>query len=163
MLYCQYRIYKENDDVLEFRQNKKHLYFSIVVGLVLFLYCGIRWIDSIAFLFAISVGVLFLLLGSAPIFSNREIIIDKKKKELLFIVGARRFYSRIKIIPFKQINHIEIEGSPFDTNESWKDTIYLSLKGKNRLKLSISGSEEYSNKFTYKLSETIGCKVIYVR
>ena len=165
MFYCQYKISKEDDEILEFRHNQKHLYFNIVIGLALFAYFTIIWKDSIAYLFAFSVGALFLILGIAPLFYNREIIIDKKKKEFIFIVGARRFYSRKKIIHFDKINHIEICASPFETGgdiEAIKDTIYLNLKGENKLKLGISCSEDYSNILTYKLSESIGCKVVCV-
>ena len=163
MFYCQYKICKENDDVLEFRYNKKHLYFNLVIGLSLFVYCILRWIDSIAILAAISIGVLFLLLGASPIFSNRIIIIDKKKKEIMFVVGARRFYSKTKVIHFNQINHIEISDRTLQNEKFVQDTIYLILKGENKVKLGDSCSEEYSNKFTYKLSESIGCKVVCVR
>ena len=63
-------------------------------------------------------------------FYNREIIINKKNKEFIFIVGARRFYSKIKVIRFEKISHIEICASPFESGgeiEAIKDTIYPNV------------------------------------
>lgn len=149
--------------MLELRYNSKHLYFNLVVGLALFAYFTLNGIDSIAMLFAVSVGVLFLLPGMAPIFSNREIIIDKNKKELLFIVGAKRFYSKKKIIPFNKISHIEIRDRSLKNDNLVNDTIYLNLNGENKVKLEGSLSEDYSNIFTVKLSESIGGMIVCVR
>ena len=163
MFYTQFKIFKEDDEVLEFNYNQKHLYFNMLIGFIAFAYCVIRWNDSIAFLFAISVGIMFLLLGVVPIFYKKAIIISKIREELRIIIGVRWIYSKEMIVPFTQINHIEIDESSLSSGDFHKDTIYLNIKERNKLKLGTSCSEEYSNKFTYKLSETIGCKVICIK
>jgi hypothetical protein len=44
-----------------------------------------------------------------------------------------------------------------------KDTIYLKLMNEGKYKIAVSMSEIYTNEFTHKLSELIGCKVICER
>ena len=160
MFYTQYKILKEDDEVLEFSYNQKHLYFNMLVGFVFFAYCVIRWKDSIAFLAAFSAGFIFFLLGVVPLVFKKAIIINKKREELRIITGVRWIYSKEMVVAFNRINHIELDENFFSSGDFYKDTIYLNIKERHKLKLGTSCSEEYSNKFTYKLSETIGCKVI---
>ena len=164
MFDCHFSLYQENDDVLVFRSSKKNFYLNIVIGFGFCVFIIIRWSDaSYAILFVYATGFLFLLLGAYPLFFRREITLDKKKKELILTKMTIWWRFKRTVIPFEQIDTIEIRENILGDDSGVSDTIYLNVKGKNKVKLGGSGSEDYSNQFTYTLSDIIGCKVICKR
>lgn len=149
--------------MLEFQTKRSQLYAYLVIGIIVFSFCLIAPIDSIAYLFFVFIGCIFLILGILPLFSNQRIIIDKIKNEISFTGGVKRIFIRSRPISFSDIDCIEIKESSLVTDGHWqdmKDTIYLKMKKGNIVKLGISMSEMYSNEFTHKLSETVKCRVI---
>ncbi len=167
MFQSEFFVYRENDDSLEFRRKKSQLYIYLVIGIILFLFPLLISIDTLSSLFTISLGVFFLLIGIVPVLESRKIIIDKTNMKIQINIGMGKFLFRSKTIQFSQVKNIEIKESPLcyrdvDGDEI-KDTIYLKLNGENDVKIATSSSDIFSNEFTHKLSQTIGCRVVCVR
>ena len=172
LLRSEFYIHKENEDVLEFREKQSTLYVSCLIDISIFLvsFIGVSQIVDVQMvsLFLIGVGGLALAHGIGPLIIQRKIAIDKNKLEILFTGGIKRFFLRSELIKFSQVRHIVIKEtyeSSRGENEfsGGKDRIYLALKGRRDLKIEDSCGDIYTNEFTRKLAETIGCQVVSLR
>jgi len=170
LLRSDFIVYEENEILIEFRENQSTLYISCLIDLTIFLICFAAAMQDLIVIgvFMLGIGVLALAHGIAPLLLQRKIVIQKIKKELSFTGGAKRFLLRSENIQFSQISHILIKEtyeSSRGENEfsGGKDKIYLVLKNRNDINIENSCNDMYTNDFTYKLSQAIGCKAICER
>lgn len=163
-------IVKENESILEYRYNRKLLYVNLAFMTFFALYIISYASEILPMEFMFLVALLPLSLGVVPLLFGRRLVVDKQAKRVTLILSFGFVEIRSRMIDFSKIRHIEINesalgvsGHPRGWIHDMKDTIYLNLHGENKVKLTVSKSDLYSNEFTYKLSEAIGCKVITAR
>ncbi len=169
MFFAEYKIIQNDEAILVFRKERIQVYAFLIIGIISFVFCLMVPTNSIEYWYFVFIGSIFLILGTLPLFYCQKIIIDKTKNQISFRGGVKKILLNSKPISFSNIRQIEIKESILTSDQRWlhagcpMDTIYLNLKKGNNVKLGISTSEIYSNEFTFKLSETIGCKVIFVK
>jgi hypothetical protein len=164
MFYNEFQIYKESDNILEFRYSRNLIYMYLGCCIILYIIILVKAIGRVPAIYLLSLGIILLFIGLIPLIANRKIIVDKNKKKLVLSVGVGKLIRSMKVIKFSQIRYVGIKESllGFETAmmQDMKDTIYLALRNENNVKLAVSKSDIYSNELTHKLSEAIGCKVV---
>ena len=172
-LPSKFYISYENEYILELREKKLRLY----VGCIILILMGMIYFLSAIFgktsndphsdycsrILLCIVGGIHCYFGLIPMIFPGKICLNKKEQFIEFMAGYRRFLFRPLIIPFSQVNYISIEEyyAGRGVKGLYWDKIILKRKNKSDLKIDNSRDDIYMNKLSKKLSDFLGCKVLY--
>ncbi|MCI5119615.1 MAG: hypothetical protein D3908_00145 [Candidatus Electrothrix sp. AUS4] len=165
------KIAKEDDNLLELEgKNSGGILLFLFIFIIILIYLAASPAentcdkelasgnDLFVNLFIIIAVFSCFIFSIIDIFIKGYIRINKKKKEVHYFVGWRKFFSSPLVIPFAQIRCLKIE-----THKGSKappcNVILLQRINKKDITISSTYSDIYANEISSKIARYIGCNV----